>query len=1037
LIAASTITIQGPNLTNLGTISSTNGTQIFTSGDISNSGTISSGGNLGMQAGGNIVNGGAITSTGATTLIAAGNITDNAGIISAGTDLGLQAGGAITVNSTLNRTGIGYSYQVQQGSLTAGGDLTAIAQGAITLNAADLQSGGNLALSGASITANDAKNTTSYQVVDKTSRTSVYGEQVVGTNISAGGNATLQATSGDVTLKAANVNAVGALNVAAAGNVAITAGTQETKTSYQSSTTKSGFLSSTTTTTTQNSDTQDAVGSTLSGNTVNIAAGKNLTVTGSNVVGTGDVALIAGGDLTVNSAQSTSASSGSSSTTTSGLMGASSGIGFSIGTANQSSSYTDNSVTQVGSNVGSLTGNLTLLSGGAANVIGSTLSAANGNLSVTGATVNIGAAYNTDQNTQSQSSSFTGFTASIGSNVINAGEQGVSALQQAGTVQNGRLAALLGIEAGQSISTAVTDAGKGGGILNGGQVSLSIGSSSESSSATTNTTTAVGSTLTGKNIAVTSTQGDLDITGSSLSGTNISLDAAKNLNLSAAQNTTATQTTSSASSTSFGVSLAVGQQASAPSSNPSANMGLPTFSLSTSSSNSSSSANATQQVNTVVNASGNLSVNAGGNATLNGAQIYGNTVTGNIAGNLNLTSLQDTSTYNSNSSSQSAGLSVTGTTVGGSFSTNNGKANSTYASVNNQTGIYAGSGGFNINVGGNTNLSGAVIASTANPALNSLSTNTLTYGNIQNSAAYSVSDSGFSASLSGAGLPFMPSGLSSISTSGSGTSTTLSAIAPGTVTVRSTGVNGANNIAGLSRDTSAASNALAPIFNATDASQTLQAGQLFGQLATEAVGQIADQLEKTNILGQPTVGAWAEGGADRTALHAIVGAVTAALVGGNPLAGAAGSAAGEEADALVQDAITKATANLPTAEATLVSNLALNIIAGAAGSAVGSAVGGSGGASIGGSTALTGDLYNRQLNSAEKARIKGMIAAANAAGDTGAATRYADEACFKDQCYAQIPQSDTDAYQSALKMYSAGAQLAAANSPQYHGVDPV
>jgi hypothetical protein len=387
----------------------------------------------------------------------------------------------------------------------------------------------------------------------------------------------------------------------------------------------------------------------------------------------------------------------------------------------------------------------------------------------------------------------------------------------------------------------------------------------------------VGSTLTGKNIAVTSTQGDLDITGSSLSGTNIALNAAQNLNLSAAQNTTATQTTSSASSTSFGVSLAVGVQPIAPKNAPNANMGLPTFSLSTSSSNSSSTANATQQVNTVVNASGNLSVNAGGNATLNGARIYGNTVTGSIAGNLNLTSLQDTSTYNSSSSSTGVDLGLTGNVPSLSLSVSNGKLNSSWDSVTNQTGIYAGTGGFNIDVGGNTNLTGSVISSTANPALNSLSTGTLTYGNLTNTSSYSGQNSNLGIAFSpGAGYKgFTASPPSAVNAQGNATSTTASGISPATISITNapeqkaiSGQTVTQTIAGINTDTTAGPNTLAQP-NITAIQQDMEAAGL--------VGSEVNQLVQYEASKNPSK--WGNGETDNQIATAVVGAITGNATG--------------------------------------------------------------------------------------------------------------------------------------------------------------
>ena len=71
-----------------------------------------------------------------------------------------------------------------------------------------------------------------------------------------------------------------------------------------------------------------------------------------------------------------------------------------------------------------------------------------------------------------------------------------------------------------------------------------------------------------------------------------------------------------------------------------------------------------------------------------------------------------------------------------SFSAQNGHADSNYAGVNEQAGIMAGNGGFDVNVKGNTALTGAVISSTADASKNSLTTGTLTYSDIQNQSHY-------------------------------------------------------------------------------------------------------------------------------------------------------------------------------------------------------------------------------------------------------------------------------------------------------------
>ena len=370
LIAANDINIQTNDLSNFGTITGTHSTQIVAANSITNTGTITSGGN--------------------TTLVAGGDITNTGGTISAGGDLGLQAGGNITVDPTIkvgSRTAIGFADETPQtitgvGTLSAGGNMTVLSAGNINLVAANVQAGGDITLSGASVTATSAKNV-AYSVFNApTTNGYNYDEQVMGTNIIAGGALAIGATN-DVTIKASTATAGGALTIAAGGNVTITNDIENHAASKTTTTTTTGFLSSTKSTTSDSSTAANVIGSTLSGDTVNITAGKNLGVTGSNIVGTNDVNLSALGDLTINSAQSTSSQNSSVSSTTSGFMGASSGIGFSFGTAKQSNASTDNAVTQVGSNIGSLNGSLSLTAGGAATVTASTLAAAQ-NLNLTG-----------------------------------------------------------------------------------------------------------------------------------------------------------------------------------------------------------------------------------------------------------------------------------------------------------------------------------------------------------------------------------------------------------------------------------------------------------------------------------------------------------------------------------------------------------------------------------------------------------------------------------------------------------------------------
>lgn len=182
----------------------------------------------------------------------------------------------------------------------------------------------------------------------------------------------------------------------------------------------------------------------------------------------------------------------------------------------------------------------------------------------------------------------------------------------------------------------------------------------------------------------------------------------------------------------------------------------------------------------------------------------------NTGRDLTISSVQDTASYDSKQSSSGASLSLCipplcyGASSGsvnasGENVTQNGK------SVTDQSGIYAGKGGFDITVGNHTQLDGAVIASTADSSKNRLDTGTLGWTDIHNESktsgdSFTVAISG-SAGGSGNGenrnvVPAIGTGHAEESSSG----TTSSAISNGTIIIRDKD-NQTQDIADLSRDT--------------------------------------------------------------------------------------------------------------------------------------------------------------------------------------------------------------------------------------------
>nr|WP_306431476.1 hemagglutinin repeat-containing protein [Raoultella planticola] len=136
--------------------------------------------------------------------------------------------------------------------------------------------------------------------------------------------------------------------------------------------------------------------------------------------------------------------------------------------------------------------------------------------------------------------------------------------------------------------------------------------------------------------------------------------------------------------------------------------------------------------------SNRLTLNSGRDTTLTGAQVSGDKVVMDVGRNLTLTSEQDSDRYDSKQQNASAGGSFTFGSMSGSASVNlsKDKMHSNYDSVVEQTGIFAGKGGYDITVGEHTQLNGAVIGSTATADKNRLDTGTLGWGDIDNRADF-------------------------------------------------------------------------------------------------------------------------------------------------------------------------------------------------------------------------------------------------------------------------------------------------------------
>ncbi|HEB0363121.1 TPA: hemagglutinin repeat-containing protein, partial [Escherichia coli] len=821
---------------------------------------------------------------------------------------------------------------------------------------------------------------------DKNNRLSQGVTQSTGSTLAGNGDVTLTAGR-DMTSLAASLSAQKGLALMAGHDVTLT-GAQNTRSldEYHKVTGSSGMLSKTTTTTHDVTDRRTMTGSELNGDTVSISAGHNLNVTGSSVAGDNRVSLAAGNNLNIGTLTESNRETHLKQEKKSGLM-SSGGVGFSVGSQSLKVTDTATDTTQKGSTVGSVHGDVSLQAGNRLTVNGSDLIAGR-DMALSGKEVSITAA--TDQHVQTHTveQKTSGLTLALSGTAGSALNTTVETVQAAKSAGNSRLEALQGVKAALSGAQAV-QAGRlaeaqGNQKENNNAVgiSLSYGSQSSKSEQQSEQTVAKGSTLTaGNNLSIQATgsgvkgvDGDLTIQGGQIkAGNNVLLQANRDVNLVSAENTSKLEGKNTSSGGCVGVGVGVGSGGWGISVSASANQGK-----------GSEKGNGTTHTETTVDAGNRLTIISGRDTTLTGAQAGGETVKVDAGRHLTLTSEQDSDRYDSKQQNASAGGSIGTGSASASVSHSRDKMHSNYDSVQEQTGIFAGRGGFDVTTGQHTQLNGAVIASTATADKNRLDTGTLGFSDIENRADFKTEhqSAGLSTGGSVAGnfLGNMANNLLvGANHEGHADSTTQSAVSAGNITIRDT-QSQKQDVADLNRDAAHANQTLSPIFDREKEQQRLQQAQLIGEIGNQVAdiarteGQIAGEKAKRDpaalnqaraeleAAGKPfteqdvaqraynngmAASGFGTGGKYQQAIQAATAAVQG-LAGGNLSAALAGGAApylAEVVKTMTTDPVTGEVNKAANVAAHAVVNAALavaqgnNALAGAAGAATGEVVG--------------------------------------------------------------------------------------------------
>jgi filamentous hemagglutinin len=783
--------------------------------------------------------------------------------------------------------------------------------------------------------------------------------QDIGSQIQATGNVQLGAAN-NLSARAAQVNSSeGDLTLSAGNSISLSAGESRQTMDEARQHTSKGFLSKKTSTTRETMDRTDAIASNLSGNSVTVLAGKDITIQGSSAVSDSGTTRIAGNNLNIEAAQNTYASSSFKDDKKSGLF-STGGLSVTLGSQQQSSDTKTSQTTAAASTVGSLGGNVTIQAGEAYKQVGSDVVAPGGDIAISAKKVDIIEARETGQTVTEQKFKQSGLSISISNPVLSAAQTGQQLAQAAGNTGDGRMQALAVAAAGftgYNTYQGLSDKAGNFSADKAAEVSLniSLGSSKSQSNSASQSDTARGSTVSaGGNLTIIASgagqDSNLTVQGSSITaGNNALLSADGKVNLQASQSTASQTSTNSSRSGSIGASLG-------------SSSGL-TFNASASKGQGSGNGQDASNTHTQVSAGNTVILQSGGDTKLNGAVIAANTVQADVGGNLHMASPQDSSRTTSRQSSAGGSLSVSaaGIPTGGGINASKSNIDSRFTSVNQQTAIKAGHGGFQVDVKGNTDLKGAVITSTqaaVDSNKNAFTTGgSLTLSDLQNTASYNANAAGISVSVGKQDGKYGVSGVGAGvgSDQGNASSTSLAGIS-GT----------AGNTAVRTGD---APTGLQPIFDAAKVQREIDAQvtitQAFGKEASKAIGTYAktqlaqaetkqteglikqQQADKATSEGrmndavalkaqadaafQETAdlrGQWGETGTARVAMHRLAG-----LLGGG-----AGGAVGAAVGTLSAPAIDAAIAQLGLPDSVR------NVLVAGAAAALGGAVGGAAGA---------------------------------------------------------------------------------------------
>lgn len=1030
-------------------------------------GTLTAGANL-------IVTGDRDVTLNGTQVNAGGNVS-----LSAGRNLSIEAVTSSSASDQRNDpTGTKFRQTssettVQGASVKAGGSLVAVAgtneAGNLSVIGSQLEAGGTVVLQASQdIVVADARATSSRDDFTHTSNSGFLSKKsttdhqtetrdiAVGSSVS--GKNVLLSAENDVIVTGSYVGAQEQLALSGGRDVKIQSAEDRSSQSSFHAESKSGFSASLASgvsygksagNQTQTGQSTTQVGSVLSGANVSIDSGRDTQIIASAVVADDSVAITAGRNIDI--LQRTDTESSTNASQSSGMsLGLVSGFAprqTLYGSLAASGNGTGESRTAVTSLISANGGSLTMVAGldsqykgtGQGNITteGADLLAQN-KVTLSGNAVNLNAATSSGDSTyHAESRSVTlgaQLTGTVGGQITRAYDMA----QASRDTSDSRLQGAQQLKAGYDAYKLATNGALGAGIADAGAagtngdpgnsafgVSVSVSSSKSRQDSAESFTNQRGTNIQAGSIDITARETDINASGAKLQARDIALDAYRDINLGAAVNTAETRGSNSGSSLGFGVTAGFGSQ-----------NGI-SFQLSAGSSKGTANGTEVRYDNTLVSATDTLTIRSGGDTNLVGAQLTADQVKASIGGNLNIESLQDRTEYESKQSSSGVDVSICvppicyGQVVTASASYAKQSVDHNYQSATGQSGIAAGSGGFDITVKGNTDLKGGALTSTALIDKNSFTTGSLTTSDLTNrqntdsrSESLSVSyGSNWSSAAANAATSVTNTALGNLN-SGKGlpadkneTSQTLSVISPSNVKITGTGnaevdAKSAENVATLtSRDASTANGALVNNLTLQQAQDIPRQQQEAAdrQRAAQLVGSVID-----NVIGDVSAkNGWAEGGAAKIALHGLAGIVQAKIGDGSVVTGAAAGMLNEALLPMMAEYLESQGIHRYNADGSPNANFSELLTAGS--TLLGAAVGAMGGNAGLGAMVANNATVNNYLKHDDAARLKQLQDKKNSAD--GLTPREADEY----QALVNTDQSTNQAFFSCQKSGFTGA----------------